>query len=444
MNKAIKKSVFLVFMTILLICFTLPSSIYADSEKIVFSSYQDGDTSEIYIMDTNGSNPTRLTNNTGNDSRPSISPDGSKIVFDHDKGRYYEGHLIVNREIYLMNIDGSGLVSLTDDDYEDYNPSFSPDGAKIVFDSNRGGGQEIYKMNIDGSNITRLTTTSATNEYPSYSPDGSKIVFTSNNDGDFDIYVMDEDGSNVTNLTNNTSNDFTPSYSPDGSKIVFTSNRDGDVEIYVMDPDGSDPISLTSNAIREYNPVFSADGTKIIFSSDSDGDDEIYIMNSDGSGTPVKLTNNNSHDMYPFAGIARSSGSSGGASNPQFNEQSVSEYSKTTGDFVTFLYNRILNRAPDEEGYRGWVEALENNALKASDLVYRFINSDECQTDISGYNNEEFITFLYKVLFNRAPDPEGYENWLSHMNEGMDKNEVIINFCNTNEFEDICNYFGDI
>ena len=91
---------------------------------------------------------------------------------------------------------------------------------------------EIYVMNADGSGLTRLTNNSAHDYEPAWSPDGAKITFYSDRDGNYDIYVID--GSGLANLTNNSSKDRYPAWSPDGAKIAFTSDRDGQWEIYVM------------------------------------------------------------------------------------------------------------------------------------------------------------------------------------------------------------------
>ena len=266
--------------------------------KIAFVSDRDG-YGEIYIMDPDGKNQIRLTNDDSEDVAPSWSPDGSKIAFVSDRDSYRDGNdEIYIRNVYIMSVDGSGQKNLTNNPAEDGMPSFSPDGSKIAFESNRDGNYEIYIINVDGSEQTRLTKNPAWDLRPSFSPDGSKIAFTSNRDGNYEIYIMDPDGKNQIRLTNNDSKDVSPSWSPDGSKIAFESNRDGNCEIYIMNVDGSEQTRLTNNPAEDRQPCFSPDGAKIAFGSWRDGNWEIYIMNVDGSGQ-TRLTNNPTYDGEP-------------------------------------------------------------------------------------------------------------------------------------------------
>ena len=257
---------------------TLPL-ICAAQGKIAFTSNRDGNW-EIYVMDSDGSNQTRLTNTPASDLFQSFSRDGSKIVFTSIR----DG----NQEIYVMNPDGSNQTRLTNHPAEDYFPTFSPDGSKIVFNSNRDGNLELYSMNLDGSNQTRITNNAAVDAHPSFNGDGSKIVFESDRHGNNEIYVMNPDGTNQIRLTNNSALDFDPAFSPDGSKIVFASDRDSPLhpEIYVMNADGSNQTRLTYTApLFNWYASFSPDGSKIVFTSFRDplSAGRIYVMNSDGT-----------------------------------------------------------------------------------------------------------------------------------------------------------------
>jgi len=139
----------------------------------------------------------RLTSNNASDGFPVWSPDGRKITFWSNR----DG----KNEIYVMDADGSNQTRLTNNPGR-YNelPAWSPDGARIAFDSNRDlNGYEIYVMNADGSNQIALSNNPSPDIGPEWSPDGTKIAFTSSRDARDAIYVMDADGSNQVRLTNN-------------------------------------------------------------------------------------------------------------------------------------------------------------------------------------------------------------------------------------------------
>ena len=253
-----------------------------DGTQLVFRSNRDGKLN-IYVMGSDGSNPTRLTAEDYNSS-PSWSPDGTKIAFSSGDT---DGDAI-----YVMGSDGSDATRLT---YRGNNgsPSWSPDGARIAFASTPtpSANLEIYVMGSDGSNLTRLTDT-GWNDSPVWSPDGSKIAFVSNRGtgevDTFDIYVMGSDGSNPTRLTDAGDNR-SPSWSPDGTRIAFQSTRDGETDIYVMGSDGSDATRLTATGDNR-SPSWSPDGTRIAFLSTRDGNWDIYAaVLAEGSDASVAV-----------------------------------------------------------------------------------------------------------------------------------------------------------
>ena len=272
------------------------------SPEIVFSSNRNGDY-DIYMMDLDGSEQTRLTSDPGDEVLAVISPDNGKIAFSRGPassahsfsimdasptGSVYttidggyaayspDGTTIVFSSklhggsyysIYVTNADGTGSPTrLTHEQFgDDLCPTFSPDGTTIVFSSRREGGYGLYIMNVDGTELTRLTfaPSGQSDLEPSFSPDGSQIVFSSNCTGNFDIYAINIDGSGLTQLTNTSGDDICPSFSPDGSRIVFSSNRTGNYDVYLMNADGTEQTQLTYTVFDECYPSFSQNGSSV-------------------------------------------------------------------------------------------------------------------------------------------------------------------------------------
>jgi Tol biopolymer transport system component len=139
----------------------------------------------------------------------------------------FTSNLNSNWDIYTINIDGSNLTRITDDPAIDSNPAWSPDGTKIAFESDRGGNLDIYIMNADGTNLTNITNNPARDMMPAWSPDDRTFAFQSDRDGDFNIYTMKEDGSDVKRLTQSGTDDTNPSWSPDSRHIAYQSRQTG-------------------------------------------------------------------------------------------------------------------------------------------------------------------------------------------------------------------------
>lgn len=163
-----------------------------DGKRIAFSTRRDGNT-EIYVMNADGTAEIRLTNTAGDDYWPAWSPDGEKIVYSSGDG-----------QLYLMNADGTGQTRLT----AGSSAAWSPDGSTIAF-----SGYGIYIMKSDGTGQRRLSTTNY-DGFPSWSRDGRKLAFMSERSGNWEIFVINADGSGETNITKHPADDFNPAWQP--------------------------------------------------------------------------------------------------------------------------------------------------------------------------------------------------------------------------------------
>ena len=261
-------------------------------DKIAFTRWKDGDT-EIFTMNFDGSSQQQLTtNNNIIDRLPNISFDGHDIYFASSRNGEYD--------IFRMSINGDEVTQISGAGSPDLYPKLSPDGLKVLYQRGNDALQvyELFVMDNDGSNLIKIASNPDVSLFqPTWTPDGNKILFVSTIDGDAEIYMINADGSNQTQLTSNSSHDTWPSVSYDGSSIVFDSNREGNWDIFKMNIDGSNQTRLTYDYAADGNPCFGPTGD-IAFTSWRDGDAEIFVMSSDGTNLR-QLTDNAVEDNYP-------------------------------------------------------------------------------------------------------------------------------------------------
>ena len=259
---------------------------------IVFESHRGANADyEIVAMAPDGSRQTNLSNSWADDVAPAWAPDGRAIVFlsfrDTPAGKWNLG----KGSVYAMAFDpASGTAGqvwrVTDDGGDDDWPSWSPDGTRIAFQSDRSGNQDIWIVNVDGSGLVQLTHDLADDLHPDFSSDGQRIAFTSKRSGNADVWVIDvqaalASGSDAgaVNLTNSPGSDRYPFWSPDDSRLTFNTERDGNTELYLMNADGSLPRNLSQSpdsveGLADWSP----DGKRLVFYSDRSGNKEVYVL----------------------------------------------------------------------------------------------------------------------------------------------------------------------
>ena len=209
---------------------------------------------DIFVTDLEGNIQTQLTDSPGYDAEPTLSPDGTKIVFTSIRS----GDL----ELYTMNVDGSDVRQVTDELGYDGGAFFSPDGTRLVFRTSRPKTDEekktykellaqglvqptkmeIYTCKVDGSDMRQVTKLGGANWAPFYHPSGEKILFSTNHHvksgRQFNIFSINEDGTDLQQVTFDDTFDAFPMFSPNGKKLVFSSNRNNkgrDTNVFIAD-----------------------------------------------------------------------------------------------------------------------------------------------------------------------------------------------------------------
>jgi len=256
--------------------------------KIVFVSNRDGN-DELYMMDFDGQNQTRLTFNKVVDYMPAWSSDGNAIAFtsyrnftaglyllypyEQDAGKprirpvstrgtsnspsfspngkrlafcsSMEGN--ANSEIYVTSSDGQERArNITNNEAIDTAPTWSPTSREIAFISDRGGTPQVYVMDAEGANVRRISFGGNHFDSPAWSPAGDRLVYVSRVANVFDLFLHNLRKNEVSKLTESNARNESPCWSPDGRHIIFSSNRSGTIQLYVIDYDGANFRVLTS------------------------------------------------------------------------------------------------------------------------------------------------------------------------------------------------------
>ena len=271
----------------------------------------------LWISDADGSNWKRITDwREDCDYGPVWSPNGTWLAFARINPR-------VERGLYVMHADGTGLQLLAGDLEFGDTRTWSPDGRFIATDV--WNNTDIAIIEVETGTVKNVTNSPAIagrgEFHPSWSPDGTQIAFHSGDLQSPEIWIMNADGSGAHKIADGCCPAWQPaprtpapeatgavvSQTPTGvagtvarGRIGFDSHQDGEfnAEIYVMNADGSGQTNLTNNSAGDYYPSWSPDGTRIVFMSGRDGNFGIYVMSADGSNV-TRLTNSQASDTWP-------------------------------------------------------------------------------------------------------------------------------------------------
>jgi Tol biopolymer transport system component len=289
-------------------CMSLPPlsrlSEEIEAGHLVFVSDRDGN-EEIYVMRSDGSQETRLTNHEARDYSPSWSPDGKQIVFVSDR----DG----SSELYIMPADGSQETRLTNTPYAENNPDWSPDGQHVLFEVfEEGKGHLIKTINLLNGEVRQVVDEDYEGGTPSWSPDGEYILFTSGRDHEniyqnelYIAYLKDNSIRPLSNIKEKTLF-ITPAISPDGHQVVF-STWPQPSKIFTMNIDTLETKQLidyeqdaktVSEMQQEFMPNWSPSGRYIIFSLSCSGNINIFVLDLSNRQL-IRLTDHPANDLSP-------------------------------------------------------------------------------------------------------------------------------------------------
>jgi Tol biopolymer transport system component len=400
-----------------------------DGTKIVFLRQNDN---HLYVMNADGTGVAQLTADDFqhlHNTNLSWSPDGTKIAYiSGDDSAHY---------LSVINADGTEKRRLRETNSPFLDVVWSPDATKIAYSNGASINQSnVWVMNVDGSGLTRVTNHGGSSgiysRSPAWSPDSMRLVFETNRDGNDEIYMLWVRGfhgnheDNLARLTTNAAADVDPAWSPDGARIAFATNRDGDFEIYTMKwDDGGDLRRLTTSPAADIDPEWQTSGRSMFASQDtvqfSRGAYRTFEDPAAQGGAPLEivitrlgaLSGAAFVDFHTFGGTA----SERSDYMPLRGRLEFAPGQASVSFFVPVTYDSFVEG--DET-----VNILIDNAGGGPNITLG--SQRQAQLTISDFYSgppppntidlaENFVRQHYADFLNREPDPEGLRFWSSQI-----------------------------
>jgi TolB protein len=259
-----------------------PVSALGTGGTILFASNRDDAANfEIYRVAGDGAALRRLTfDPKHNDMGPVMSPDGRFVAWERENTSASGGVDAV--EIWIMNTDGTEPRVLVANGSFNRSPTWLDNGGAIAWASFVSGNWEIYRVPLSGGEPVNLSRSPYADQHPRASPDGTTLAFDTNRDFDFEIYLMDADGTHQRNLTQSvTTDDRFPSWTPDGRQIVWSRGL-ATSDIYAVESDGSGPRAVIATPYSETHPSVSPDGRQVVFQTDQSPPFGLFVAPFEG------------------------------------------------------------------------------------------------------------------------------------------------------------------
>jgi TolB protein len=215
-----------------------------DGTRMAYVSFQNKKPI-LFVQNLSASKqPAPVANYRGSNSAPAWSPDGRQLAAVLTK----DG----SSQIYLMNGDGTNVRRITFSGAIDTEPFFTPDGQSLYFTSDRGGSPQVYRMPVGGGEAVRITFEGDYNVSPRVSPDGKTLAYISRVSGRFQLMAMDLDSKQVQTLTDG-QRDESPSFAPNGRIILYATDVDNRGVLAAVSSDGrfKQRLSIQAADVRE-------------------------------------------------------------------------------------------------------------------------------------------------------------------------------------------------